>query len=115
MDTSAALLHSAETLISFRTWCKTHEKYHELMEIFKRRDAERAAPSRSSRPRDGGSSRDRSRERDRDRERPRDRDRDRDRERDRGRDRDRDRKKPRREHEELFESGSRSELRRQSR
>ncbi|KAK9916020.1 hypothetical protein WJX75_007379 [Coccomyxa subellipsoidea] len=31
---------------NYRTWCKTHEKYHELMEIFKRRDAERAAPSR---------------------------------------------------------------------
>ncbi|EIE25974.1 hypothetical protein COCSUDRAFT_46447 [Coccomyxa subellipsoidea C-169] len=99
---------------NYRTWCKTHEKYNELMEIFKRRDAERDGSSRSSRPRDGGSSRDRPRDREKDRDRERDRvrdkdrdrdrerHRDRDRERDRDRDRDRDRKKPRRERDELF-------------
>ncbi len=76
-----------------RTWCKTHEVYNSLKETFMRREAERAGPSRSSRPRDGGS-------------------RERDRERDRDRDRDRDRKKPRREVEEAYKSESRGDSRR---
>lgn len=80
-----------------RTWCKTHEVYNALKETFKRRDAERAGPPRSSRPRDGGS---------------RERDRERDRDRDRERDRDRDRKRPRREHDEAYKSESRSDSRR---
>lgn len=92
---------SAQNLLVHRTWCKTHEVYNSLKETFKRRDAERAGSSRSSRPRDGGS-------RDRDRERDRDRDRDRDRE----RDRDRDRKRPRREVEEAYKSESRGDSRR---
>ena len=71
-----------------RAWCLTHEKYKELKETFKRRDAERLGGGGAEKP-----SAERSRDRDRDRERGRDRDRDRGRERDRprGKDDDRDR------------------------